>query len=500
MKRNKFSLSNYKLLTCNMGQLIPVNWTEVIPGDVFQQKTQALIRCAPLLAPVMHPVKVRIHHFFVPYRLIWDSSGGANTGFEDFITGGPDGTSTPTFPRIFPTSVSEGDLLDYLGIPPATYSGGTAISALPVRAYNLIFNEFYRDQDLVTARTIDKTSGADTTSTTSLASVAWEKDLFTTCRPWESKGDSITIPLAADAYVKGIGTADQTFNTSAQTVYESDGTTPEYTWSQEVGAAANDFFVQGTAQSSGIPNITADLTTATGISIGDLLLSFGLQNFQEARAKYGSRYVEYLRYLGVRPQDGRLNEPEYLGGGKQVIQFSEVLSTDGANTGKMYGHGITALQTNKYRRFFAEHGMVMTLMSVVPKAIYASGIARKFLKSTKEEFFNKELQFIGDQVVTNREIYSEDSGPGSTFGYQPRYEEYRAEPSGIAGEFRTTNDYWHFARIFTSDPALNSTFVSCSPSTEPFAAPSTDQLYCMVNNSIQARRPISREGKSKLLF
>lgn len=508
MKRNKFSLSNYKLFTCNLGELIPFSWFEVIPGDVIRMQSQALIRCQTLNRPPMHPVKVRIHHVFIPNRLIWDSSGGADTSFEAFITGGSDGTATPTHPYISlnATTVNEGDLLDYLGIPPANYTGtGLNISALAVRAYGLCFNELYRDQDLVTERTIDKTDGQDTTTTSTLASVAWEKDMFTTCRPWETKGTSITIPLAGSAPLS-YGANEAVTGTGAPT-FDGGGKTNNvlrtHSGVATIGSSTN--FTSAADYAWNDPKLevdlsggTADLTSATGVSISDLLLAFGLQSFQEARAKYGSRYVEYLKYLGITPQDGRLNEPEYLGGGKQVIQFSEVLATDGANTGDIYGHGITALQSNRFIRHFTEHGIVMSFMSVVPKAIYASGVPRKFLRTTKEHYFNRELQFIGDQIVTNKEIYSEDSGPDLTFGYQPRYEEYRSEPSSIAGEFRTSEDEYHFARQFTSDPALNSTFVTCSPSEEPFATPATDHLLVMVNNSIQARRPISPEGRQKL--
>lgn len=509
MKRNKFSLSNYKLLTCNMGELIPVNWTEVIPGDVFQQKTQALIRTTPLLAPVMHPVRVRIHHFYVPLRLLWDNSGGAETGFEAFITGGSDGTKVPTHPYIDlnAATVAQGDLLDYLGIPPANYTGsGIQISALPVRAYNLIFNNYYRDQDLVTERTIDLTDGADATSTQTVARVAWEKDGLTTSRPWESKGDSIAIPLAADAAVTGIGAVNQNYTASGATVYETDGT-GSVTYNPHKGSIDNtsadtQFYVEEDPNNSGFPNIRADLTSATGVDVNDLLLAFGLQNFQEARAKYGSRYVEYLRYLGIKPSDARLQLPEYLGGGRQVIQFSEVLATDDANTGDMKGHGITALQTNRYRRFFEEHGIIMTLMSVVPKAIYSNCIPKKWSRTTKEQYFTKELQFIGDEVIQNKEVYSEHSSPSGTFSYGPRYEDYRWERSSIAGEFNIgeVNDHYHLARNHSGDPSLNSTFVSCTPSTNIFKSSAVDQLLVMANNSIQARRPISKEGRSKLLF
>jgi hypothetical protein len=499
MKRNKFSLSNYKLLTCNMGELVPVNWEEVIPGDTFQAKTKALIRFTPLVAPVMHPVRVRIHHFFVPYRLIWDDSGGADTSFEAFITGGSDGTATPPVPSKSIASTAQGTLSDYLGLPvSASYTGGNLThSMLPFRAYALIFNEYYRDQDLVTELTIDKTSGNDTTTNTTLQKVAWEKDQYTCARPWESKGDSISIPLAADANVTGIGTTSQVFG-GTDTIYETGGTSRALTHSVSSGT----YTMEGTAATGGYPNITADLTSATGVDVNDLLLAFGLQNFQEARAKYGSRYTEYLRYLGINPKDARLQRPEYLGGGRQTVQFSEVLATDGTNTGDIYGHGIGAMQTNRYRRFFDEHGLIMTLMSVVPKAIYSQSVDKKWLRTTKEDYFTRELAHIGDEVITNREVYCDHATPAGTFGYRPRYESYRTSQSSVHAEFCPTKaqDHWHLARSFSSDPSLNSTFIECVPPTEIFSTTAVDQMQVMVQNSIQARRPIPLEGKSKLLF
>lgn len=498
MKRSKFSLSHYKLLTMNMGELIPLTWVETIPGDSFQHVTSALVRVSPLLAPVMHPVRVRIHHFFVPNRLIWNKDGGADTDFEAFITGGSDGTATPTHPYInLNGAIAEGSLHDYLGIPPATYTN-QQVSALPFRAYALIFNEYYRDQDLVTELTIDKTDGADTTTNTAIQKVAWEKDGLTTARPWETKGDSISIPFSGTVPVTGIGLDNQTYG-SSPTVYETGASgTTGYTAARPTNLSGT--FVEEDPNNSGYPGIYADVASSVGIDVNDLLLAFGLQNFQEARAKYGSRYTEYLRYLGIRPSDARLQLPEYLGGGRQVIQFSEVLSTDGANTGDMKGHGISAMRTNKYRRFFEEHGIVMTMMSVVPKAIYSQALDRKWCRTTKEEYFTKELQFIGDQVLTNKEVKSDHATPDGTFGYQPRYEEYRGVRSAISGEFHSTNDHWHMARIHASDPALNQTFTDCTPTTRIYASSSTDQLYIMANHSIQARRPISPVGKSKLIF
>lgn len=483
MKRNKFSLSNYKLFTCDMGKLIPVNWMEALPGDSIQQTTSALIRVSPLLSPVMHPVRVRLHHWFVPNRLLWED-------WEDFITGGEDGTSTPTHPFFSRAAVTEGSLFDYLGVPPnAAYSPNITFSALPIRAYNRIFNDHYRDQDLVTELTVDETSGVDTTSTTAIQNVAWEKDYFTTCRPDSSKGDQVTIPLGSSAPVVGESGLGPTF--------DGTGVTPGTSLSQVSGTAT----IAGATGTSTLewndPNLEADLSAATGIDINDLRLALSIQRYQEARAIYGSRYVEYLRYLGVRSSDGRLQNSEYLGGGRQTIQFSEVLSTDGSNTGDLKGHGIAAMRSNKYRRFFEEHGIVMTLMSVIPKAIYTSQLYRGFSRTVKEDYFQKELQFIGEQEVPLGEVQTDNSAPTDLFGYQARYDEYRHIPSGIASEFRTTLDHWHYGRIFSGDVALNQSFTDAVPTKRVNASSSTDCLYVMANNSIQARRAISKYAKNK---
>lgn len=490
-KRHKHSLSNYKLLTCDMGELVPIGIMEVLPGDTTQHATNALVRASPLLAPVMHPVHCRIHHWFVPHRLVWDE-------WEDFITGGPDGMDTSVFPTVtIGAGAAIGSLADYLGVP--TGVAGIETSALPFRAYNLIYNEWYRDQDLQTPTAVSTDSGADTTTSLALQNCAWEKDYFTAARPWEQKGPAITIPLGDTAPVVGTGgnvqmrsTTDAIFRNLAVGTAGVGGN-PMH----RVGGtnAVNNDPVQFGSQTG----LEADLSGASAVTVNLLREAMALQRYEEARARYGSRYVEYLRYLGVRSSDARLQRPEYLGGGKQTLQFSEVLQTaEGENpVGELRGHGISAMRTARYRRHFEEHGYVITVMSVRPKTIYAQGLPRTFNRRTKEDFWQLELQHIGQQEILNKEIYAAHASPNGTFGFQDRYDDYRTIPSTIAGEFRDEIlDFWHMARIFGSTPALNSDFVKCVPTERNFAVPSQDVLYVMAKHSIQARRLVSAVGKS----
>jgi len=518
MKRSKFSLSNYKLMSCKMGQLVPVTWFEALPGDTIQHATSALIRCAPLVTPVMHPVVVRFHHWFVPNRLLW-------TNWQSYITGGADGLNNSAHPYVLSAALSGASgnnagistLSDYLGAPTSGLAASTKLNALPWRAYALIWNEFYRDEDLQTALTINLGDGADATTATALQNCSWEKDYLTSSRPWAQKGATVTMPLGGTAPIKGLtmNVLDAAVNAPQNLI----GTTA----ADDVTAGAPGWWQSSTmrmhmkAQSNAVPSagnrpqVFADLSAATAVDINTVRHAFALQRFEEARARYGSRYTEYLRYLGIRSSDARLQRPEYLGGGKNTIQFSEVLQTGGTSTGAqtgvgtMAGHGIAAMRTNRYRRFFEEHGIVITLMSVRPKTMYTQRVKRAFIRGidpafvgttgTKEDYWQRELQHIGQQGVNGLEA-DPQSLLSTIFGYQDRYDEYRREESSIAGQFRTTLNNWHLSRDFGSAPALNSTFVSSVPTTRVFADTANDNLYVLANHNIQARRLISREGTS----
>lgn len=494
MKRSKFSLSHTKLLSCNTGYLVPIGLLEVLPGDTIQHNASVMIRCSPLLAPIMHRVDVRVHHWYVPHRLIW-------AGFEDFITGGPDGNNTDDVPTVTlndsGTGAVVGDIYDYYGIP--TGFNNLTVNALPFRGYNLIWNENYRDQDLQTELTVNTSSSNDPDDRFSLQRVAWEKDYFTAARPWEQKGPSITLPLGTDAPVNLV---PHTTDTDPMLVRAAaTGTLQANNAIANTGAGGQLRWSGTNIESVLDPNgrLVADLSNASAITVIALREALALQRFEEARARYGSRYVEYLRYLGVRSSDERLQRPEYLGGGSAPIQFSEVLQTAEGDdpVGEMRGHGIGAMRSNRYRRFIQEHGYIHSFLSVRPKTIYASGVPRTFTRSTKEDFWQKELEGIGQQEVLVKELYGDTATGDNVFGFTDRYQEYREQQSSIAGEFRTVLDQWHLARIFASAPALNAAFVRCEPADDRiFAVPSQDVLYVMAKHSIQARRLVAATGKS----
>lgn len=451
----------------------------MLPGDTFDHATSSLIRVSPLNTPVMHPVRVRIHHFFVPNRITWPES--EDGGWEQFITGGPDGMNAATVPTINTTSDKK-SLLTYLGLPPTTVA--RTVSALPVRAANMIFNEFYRDQNLVSERALDDVT---------VPQIAWEKDYFTTARPWTQLGPQVSLPIGTSAEVKSKAAAGVAVNIkdgNTNVTHPLDASSP----SLSMGAA--------------LPNMPddnklyADLAAGSTVNINDFRAAFSIQRYQEARARYGARFTEYLRYLGITPSDARLQRPEFLAGGGTRLNFSEVLQTSPgaggeAGVGDLYGHGIAGVRSNRYRKFFEEHGYVISFMSTRPKSIYMNGAHRDWRKQTKEDFFQKELANLGQQEVERNEIYLDQTT--GVFGYQDRYEEYRNHPSQVTQDFRDTLNSWHLARELGSGTALNADFVECKPSDRIFQVTSTDSLWCMVNHKIVARRMVPKRANPRII-
>lgn len=486
MARNAFSLSHQKILSGNMGQLLPVTCVDVLPGDTFRYSMSALVRAAPLMAPVMTPTHMMSHTFFVPLRLLW-------TDFENFITGGPDGTSEPVFPTIKAPAggFAIGSLADYLGLPTGAAHGNIEVSALPFRALAIIYNEYFRDQDLEPLLTVSLASGLDTTTSTALQNVAWGKDYFTTARPTPQKGPDVFIPLGTQAPIMGMYSQTGAGNVNTGNWPGVSPQTGNITASAARVTATN-----------GTNAPFADLTAATAVTIEDLRFASALQRYYEKMSQFGSRYTEYLRTMfGVKSSDARLQRPEYISGGINTIQFSEVLQTAEGESpvGEMRGHGIGVLRNNKSERFFEEHGLFITLVSVKPVSIYMDGIHRSWLRRSKEEFFVPEFQNLGQQEVLNAEIYADGTAVDrQTFGYQDRFDEYRSQPSTVSGEFRDTLDFWHMARKFASRPTLNADFVKSNPTDRIYAVPSADQLYFMIRHNLTAYRKIASRANPML--
>lgn len=492
-RSNVFDLSHDVKLSMNMGNLVPIAILECVPGDKFNLSCESMIRFAPMVAPVMHRFDVTMHYFFVPNRIIWPN-------WEDFITNTPDAMGNlPAFPTLnFDAGTwNFSTLPDYMGIPmPVGYpvfGPSETVSALPFAAYQKIYNEYYRDQNLVT-EVVDTLIDGDNSGVADfylLRKRAWEHDYFTAALPFAQKGASVNLPLAGfnDVPVRvninqpgsAVGTLTGTGTVSVT------GDIP-----QPVGSVAN---------VDGLFAETSQLA-ATSTTINDLRRAFRLQEWLEKAARGGSRYVEMIRSMfGVISSDKRQQRPEYITGVKSPVMVSEVLNTTGttdAPQGDMAGHGI-AVVNGKYGHYFCEeHGYIIGIMSVMPKTAYQQGLAKHFLKTSDPfEFYWEQFSHIGEQAVLKKEVYAFQGGTGAnTFGYVPRYSEYKFEPNRVAGQFRSSLNHWHAGRIFSAAPALNQAFVECDATHRIFADtdPDDDKLWVHVYNKIRAVRPMPKFG------
>jgi len=512
-----FDLSQERKLSCNFGKLVPMYVQDVIPGDKFRVNTEIMMRLAPLTAPLMHRVNVYTHFFFVPNRLVWDK-------WEDFITGGRLGTDTSVPPTMevraedVQSILAPGSLGDFMGVPSYTNTDtvdeSIKFSALPFRAYALIYNEYYRDQNLSAPMDILKTSSGNVnTSNTSVAAMlqlrdrCWERDYFTSALPWTQRGNPVTIPMSGSAPVVLSDVSDK-----AGLIKKING---------DDAPTQNDLYTASSAQPDGTrmtvagtneyvkydPNGTleADLSAATASTINDLRAAFQLQKWLERNARAGSRYVEQiLAHFGVVSSDARLQRPEYLGGGKSPVVISEVLqtseTTEGSAQGTMAGHGISVQNSHSFSKRFEEHGYIIGIMSVLPRTAYQQGMPRHLSRMDKLEYFWPEFANLGEQEVKNKEIYHDlafGNTNEDTFGYQSRYAEYRYCPSSVHGDFKGNLNFWHMGRIFDATPALNANFVAADRETtdRAFAVETGDHLWVQLYNNVQAIRPVPKLGE-----
>lgn len=478
--RKLVNRSKLWLTTGEQGELLPIGLWEVLPRETISHRSNLLLRVTPMAAPVFHQIRATILHFFVPSRILWPKESMTPEGenWEDFITGGHDGTNSAEPPTI-QTNADGDDLLDLLGLPPVD---GIDVSQLPVRAVNKIWNYWMRDQDLAAERELDDIS---------IPRVAWERDYFSTARPYVQRGPGVTIPLGEAAPLKSASNFEVSQGPSRYTPVSDDlpGTDP------------------GDGFNVWTDKIFADLSAATGIDITDLRKASAVQRFQENRMRWGARYVEYTtKAFGARPLDQRLQEPELLGGGRAPIQVSEVIQTGPNEQGSqtvgmadLWGHGISAMRHNGYRYTTPEHGYIVSFLFVRPRAVYMQGIDRHWLKKIKEDFFQPELKHIGQQEVWNNEVFADPVEGKNAFGFQDRYSEYRFARNRVCREFRDVLKHWHMAREFESPPVLNESFVTCTPTKRIYNEQVNNPLWAMVQHQMRVLSPIGRNTEPRLI-
>ena len=480
--RSVFDLSYDKKLTCDMGQLIPIMCDEMVPGDTFTVGNDIVMRFQPLVAPIMHEVNNYVHYFFVPTRILWDD-------WEDFISGGVEGDFSGELPRWNPTNTTVGSLWDYFGFPTTITPVGALPLDFPRRAYNRIYNEYYRDETLIDEVAEDQET---------ILNRCWEKDYFTSALPWQQRGIAPALPIAGTAVALW---ADSAFG------LKTSGYDPI-----TVSSFASDskFYTPLASEKANLKAVlnsnTVDLSQASTFNVSDLRLAFQVQKWLERNARAGARYTEFLTsHFGVSPRDERLQRPEYLGGSKSPCIISEVLQTSSSDStsaqGNLAGHGISVDRTFACKYTAQEFGYIIGIMSVMPRSAYQQGIDRQWLRRTKYDFFFPEFANLSEQAIETAEIYATAVEADNTkiFGYQGRYDEMRVKRNMVCGLMRSTFDYWHLGRKFATEPALNASFVTCTPDKRIFAVQDEPGLIVNVGNRIKAVRPMPIQSNPGLI-
>nr|QJB21688.1 MAG: major capsid protein [Microvirus sp.] len=470
--RSMFDLSYDKKFTCDMGQLIPIMCDECVPGDLFKIANQAVIRTQPLVAPLMHEVNMTVHYFYVPYRILDET-------FEEFITGGEDGESTVEPPRWEVINNAIGSLWDYLGFPTGVDPDGAYPLDYPRLAYNYIFNEYYRDESLQNEVALNNEA---------ILIRNWPKDYYTSAQLSQQRGVAPALPISG----------------TTQAIWSPNNVNQ--------GVAGEPVYVKNTVGTDGrfwlynprkdnliaaLNNNTVDLSTASTFDIADLRLAIQIQKWMERNQRAGVRYTEFLHsHFGVSPRDSRLQRPEYIGGSKTPLIVSEVLQTSSTDTespqGNLAGHGIAVADSYCGSYHVQEYGLIMGILSIMPKAAYQQGIDRQWLRRTRYDFYFPEFAHLSEQAIEQAEIYATGvpAENRTIFGYQGRYDEMRVKHNQVCSEMRSTFDYWHLGRQFSSAPILNETFIKCVPRKDIFAVQNVPGLIVWFGNIIKAFRPL----------
>lgn len=489
-KTSMFNLSHDRKFSMKFGEIVPCFVMDCVPGDKVTMSTSQMIRFAPMIAPIMHQVRVYTHFFFVPNRILWSN-------WESFITGGEDGADASVYPNVpLSTSDTPGTLSDYLGLPTGV-SPVARVNAFVFAAYQSVYNEYYRDQNLIPPVDFQLVDG-DNFANADLKVLrvrSWQHDYFTSSLPWTQKGPEATLPLGTTAPI------DFVSGSTGSVMRDSTGAIINANANAGVNMA-NSGIMFGATDNRNInvdntDSLEADLSSATAATINDLRQAFRLQEWLEKNARGGSRYIESIMvHFGVKSSDGRLQRPEFLGGGSSPVTISEVLQTSSAASeptpqGNMAGHGISVGANNSFSYFAEEHGYVLGLCTVMPMSAYQQGIPKHFLRADKFDYFWPSFAHLGEQPVLNKELFIDGTAADEDiFGYVPRYAEYKYIPSSVHGEFKTTLDFWHMGRIFSSRPALNQDFIEMDDAevSRVFAVTNDEKLYVHMFHRVKAAR------------